>query len=146
MTNVELTRRAAMATGAAVCCGAAAGCGGSSKPKAKPVDFTMPASQVPVGDGYLDKKNQVIVTQLKKGEFKAFSSVCTHEGCDVSGISAKALVCPCHSSRFDPSTGAVIAGPATEALPTKAVIAGPATEALPTKKVTVQGDQLHITG
>lgn len=50
----------------------------------------------------------------------AFSSVCTHQGCDVTEFVAKehVLMCFCHFSKFDVfKTGAVAAGPAPRDLP-----------------------------
>ena len=57
----------------------------------------------------------------------AFSKICTHAGCAVAlyrkptfpeSEPARALVCPCHYSTFDPATGAsVIFGPAGRPLP-----------------------------
>ena len=50
----------------------------------------------------------------------AYSAVCTHAGCDVTGWRAevKMLRCPCHESDFDPRDGArVLGGPAPRRLP-----------------------------
>lgn len=50
----------------------------------------------------------------------AYSAVCTHAGCDVSGWKkeTQVLFCPCHYSEFDPKKDAkVVAGPAPRALP-----------------------------
>lgn len=44
------------------------------------------------------------------------SAKCTHQGCTVAPKGA-VLRCPCHGSSFQPGTGAVITGPATEPLP-----------------------------
>jgi rieske iron-sulfur protein len=50
--------------------------------------------------------------------YAAFSKVCTHAGCTVSGRDGQTLVCPCHSGRFDPLSGAsVVGGPPPRALP-----------------------------
>jgi rieske iron-sulfur protein len=57
----------------------------------------------------------------------AFSAICPHAGCEVSGWdqAQKVLECSCHYSHFDPREGAaVIGGPATRplaALPLKLV-------------------------
>ena len=50
----------------------------------------------------------------------AHSAICTHQGCTVQA-SGKKLVCPCHGSQFDAFTGAVINGPAAQALASVAV-------------------------
>jgi rieske iron-sulfur protein len=50
----------------------------------------------------------------------AFSAICTHAGCEVSGwrTSDACFLCPCHGSVYDPSAGArVVAGPAPRPLP-----------------------------
>ena len=50
----------------------------------------------------------------------AFSSVCTHQGCDVTEFSAKehVLMCFCHFSKFDVlKSGAIASGPAPRDLP-----------------------------
>ncbi len=49
----------------------------------------------------------------------AYSSVCTHQGCDVTEYVAaeKVLMCFCHFSKFSPGDGSVAKGPATKTLP-----------------------------
>lgn len=49
------------------------------------------------------------------GTYKAFSSICTHEGCTVNGYNGARMICPCHGSEYD-LTGKVVAGPAPTAL------------------------------
>lgn len=52
------------------------------------------------------------------GGYAAYSKVCTHAGCMVSDRDDSTLVCPCHSGRFDPLSGAtVVGGPPPRALP-----------------------------
>lgn len=47
----------------------------------------------------------------------AFSGVCTHDGCTVGwDAEEKQIACPCHGSRFEPSDGSVITGPARDPL------------------------------
>jgi len=76
---------------------------------------------IPVGGGKVLRDQQVVVTQPTKGEFKAFTSLCTHQGCQVADVSDGTINCPCHGSRFDITTGEVKQGPATTALPEKTV-------------------------
>ncbi|NIZ90910.1 Rieske (2Fe-2S) protein [Kineosporiaceae bacterium B12] len=57
----------------------------------------------------------VIVAQPTAGQAVAFTNKCTHSGCAVAVNDAE-LDCPCHGSRFDALTGAVLKGPATEPL------------------------------
>jgi cytochrome b6-f complex iron-sulfur subunit len=47
--------------------------------------------------------------------FRAFTSICTHEGCTVSGYSNQRMICPCHGSQFNQS-GQPVAGPAPTSL------------------------------
>jgi Rieske Fe-S protein len=82
------------------------------------------AADIPVGGGKVFDKLQVVVTQPTAGDFKAFSAVCTHQGCTVSDVSNGVIICPCHGSTFDAATGAVVQGPATQALPAKSVSVG----------------------
>lgn len=53
------------------------------------------------------------------GGIVAYSSVCTHQGCDVTEYLAadKLLMCFCHFSKFNPGDGSVAKGPATRSLP-----------------------------
>ena len=70
--------------------------------------------------------NQVLLLRLPAGEgtaqgaLVAFSAICQHAGCLVSGWIAQrhVLHCPCHGSEYDPAhDGAVVVGPAPFALP-----------------------------
>ena len=49
----------------------------------------------------------------------AYTTICTHSGCDVAELTDdQLLLCPCHSSTFDPRDGArVTDGPAPRSLP-----------------------------
>jgi Rieske Fe-S protein len=86
----------------------------------KPVDLGA-AADVPVGGAKIYKNDKVIVSQPKKGTFKAFSAVCTHQGCLVDKVQGTTVSCPCHGSQFNAETGAVVNGPATSALPSVSV-------------------------
>ena len=63
------------------------------------------------------------------GTYKAFSSICTHEGCSVNGYDGTVLICPCHGSRYD-LTGKVVAGPAPLPLREYTVVSNPAQQTL----------------
>jgi Rieske Fe-S protein len=63
------------------------------------------AADVPVGGGVIIADAKVVVTQPKAGTFKAFSSTCTHQGCQVTGISGGRITCPCHLSSFSIADG-----------------------------------------
>ncbi|WP_326691230.1 MULTISPECIES: Rieske (2Fe-2S) protein [unclassified Streptomyces] len=94
------------------------GSGGSSSSETpdKPVDLGE-AGAVPVGGAKLYHEEKLLVSQPKKGEFKAFSTVCTHKGSILDDIQKGEAVCPLHGSRFHVDTGKVAKGPATKPLP-----------------------------
>ena len=92
------------------------GGGQSSSGASGSAKATVPASDVPVGGGTILPEQMVVVTQPAKGEFKAFSAVCTHQGCPVQSISDGTINCPCHGSQFSVEDGSVVHGPATKAL------------------------------
>ncbi|MER7843095.1 Rieske 2Fe-2S domain-containing protein [Kitasatospora sp. NPDC096077] len=79
------------------------------------------AASVPVGGSAQVKDpatgDAVYIVQPKAGQYCAFSSVCTHSGCAVDAPRNGQLYCPCHGSRFDAATGAVVNGPAVKPLP-----------------------------
>ena len=79
------------------------------------------ASEVPQGGGVVLADQKVVVTQPSAGQFKAFSAVCTHQGCLVAEVSEAAIVCYCHGSRFSIDDGSVTNPPARKALPPVAV-------------------------
>ncbi len=76
---------------------------------------------VPVGGGKVLADQKVVITQPTEGDFKAFTAVCTHQGCVVSSVSGGTINCACHGSKFDIATGEVKQGPATKPLPRKTV-------------------------
>jgi Rieske Fe-S protein len=74
-------------------------------------------TDVPVGGGLILSAAGVVITQPTAGDFQAFSAVCTHQSCTVGQVRDGTIECPCHGSRFDMVTGAVVTGPATAPLP-----------------------------
>lgn len=102
-------------TGAAVAGGAVlAGCGGDEKPVSKVLVAT---ADVPEGGGVVLADQEIVVTQPTAGEYKAFSSICTHQGCPVADVEKGTINCDCHGSMFAIADGAVVAGPAPSPLP-----------------------------
>ena len=77
---------------------------------------------VPVGGGVVLGKDRIVVTRPAADDLRAFSAVCTHQGCTVDAVADGTIQCPCHGSRFDATTGAVRHGPAARALPQVAVV------------------------
>lgn len=129
-TGEPTRRRALLGTGALVgTAGLLAACGsqkeGSSQDQqstpgelSEPVDI-IGVDEVPVGAVVRASADGVtaMIAQPTEGTFTAYSSVCTHQGCTLNAQKDRAIVCPCHSSTFDPSTGAVLGGPADQPLP-----------------------------
>jgi glycine/D-amino acid oxidase-like deaminating enzyme/nitrite reductase/ring-hydroxylating ferredoxin subunit len=65
-----------------------------------------------------DRGSVVAAYMDESGQVYKFSATCTHLGCHVNWNDAeKSYDCPCHGSRFDAKTGAVLHGPSTKALP-----------------------------
>ena len=89
------------------------------------------AADVPVGSGKVFTAAKVVVTQPTKGQFKAFSAVCTHVGCLCNQVADGTINCPCHGSKFKITDGSVVAGPAPAPLATA--------------KITVSGGKILLT-
>jgi Rieske Fe-S protein len=67
---------------------------------------------VPASGGVVVTKARVVVTKDAVGDVHGFSALCTHQGCIVSAVRHGRILCPCHGSQFDATTGKVLAGPA----------------------------------
>jgi 3-phenylpropionate/trans-cinnamate dioxygenase ferredoxin subunit len=69
---------------------------------------------------YLDDRKLRISVARVDGRLYAFDDLCTcaDQACPLSGglLTGTTVMCQCHGSRFDITTGAVVDGPATEAL------------------------------
>ena len=88
-------------------------------------------ADVPVGGGTVFQKQKIVVTQPTEGDFKAFTAVCTHQGCTVGSVNGDTIQCNCHGSQYNAADGTVKKGPAPKALAPK--------------KITVEGDKLIVT-
>ena len=66
-----------------------------------------------------DRKTRVSIARVD-GRLYAFDDLCTcdDQPCPLSGglLAGQTLMCQCHGSKFDIATGAVVEGPATQAL------------------------------
>ncbi|MFF8504556.1 Rieske (2Fe-2S) protein [Streptomyces anulatus] len=135
-------RTVVAAVGAAGAAAALTACGGGSDGSEGSDTVEQPGSggkggeviaataDIPEGGGVVFAAQKVVVTQPQPGEFKAFSSTCTHQGCAVKDVSGGTITCPCHNSTFDAATGS----------PT----GGPATRPLPAREITVEGDSIRL--
>lgn len=90
-----------------------------------------PTSEIPVSGGKVFADTKTVVTQPAAGTFKAFDAVCPHQGCIVGSVESNQIICPCHQSHFDATTGDRVSGPA----PT----------GLTPKKITVTGDSFTVS-
>ena len=94
-----------------------AAAGGSSAAAASsgPVVLARTAD-IPVGGGKILTDKKIVITEPQSGTFKAFTAVCTHEGCIVNSVSGGTINCPCHGSKFSIVNGSVVNGPAPSPL------------------------------
>ncbi|MGW3241433.1 Rieske (2Fe-2S) protein [Streptomyces sp. NPDC001070] len=93
----------------------------ASAPASADGEVLVKAADVPVGGGTVIRDKKIVVTQPVAGEFKAFSAVCTHEGCLVNSVSGGTINCPCHGSKYRITDASVVAGPAPRPLPAEAI-------------------------
>jgi nitrite reductase/ring-hydroxylating ferredoxin subunit len=87
-------------------------------------------SEIPVGSGKIFADAQTVITQPTAGEFKAFTSICTHQQCPVAEVT-DTINCKCHGSKYSITDGSVVSPPATNPLAAKTV--------------TVSGDEISVT-
>jgi nitrite reductase/ring-hydroxylating ferredoxin subunit len=117
------TRRGLLVgTGLAGVAGALAACGGTEPAGgAQAGAGLVKTADVPVGGAKILAEQGVVVAQPQEGTWQAFSSKCTHRGCDVDKVEGNAVVCPCHGSKFSLADGSVAGGPAPKPLEKKEV-------------------------
>ena len=92
--------------------------------------WTMEPGSLTVRSG--SRLNQILLLRLDPAKLSdetrarsadgvvAYTSICTHTGCDVETwlVPEQVLSCPCHDSMFDPKDGGrVVDGPAPRVLP-----------------------------
>ena len=112
------TRRGVLAgTGMIGVAGLLAACGSSGGGGSADTSGLAKTSDIPVGGGKIFAAEKVVVTQPNSGEFKAFSSTCTHMGCTVSAVTNGTINCPCHGSKYSIKDAHVVSGPAPKPLP-----------------------------
>ncbi|PUA80007.1 Rieske (2Fe-2S) protein [Nocardioides currus] len=89
---------------------------GSESPSSGGGEAVAATSDIPVGGCAVFADQKCVITQPSEGDFKAFTSVCTHQGCTVSAGTDGVIPCACHGSQFSLEDGSVIQGPATAPL------------------------------
>jgi Rieske Fe-S protein len=109
------------AAGALIACGDGSGDPGGREPAGGTEPVSVATADVPVGSAAI--VGRVIVSQPTTGEFKAFSAVCTHEGCLITRVQGTTLQCTCHGSTFSTTDGSVVRGPASRSLEPRTVTA-----------------------
>lgn len=83
------------------------------------------------GGWLLIRDAQVLVVNVDGEVIRAFTSVCTHQGCDTSWQFSNSLfTCTCHGSQFNTSGG---------------VVRGPAAQDLNEFNVSKEGDNVTVT-
>ncbi|WP_028707393.1 Rieske (2Fe-2S) protein [Propionicicella superfundia] len=144
-----VSRRVVLSAGAAGALLIAAGCADTTQTSGAPATTTTPSADatgatspstggnatsasagsspgvvattdVPVGGGVILSADELVVTQPAAGTFVGLSTICPHQQCPVGSITDGKIICPCHNSEFD-LTGAVLQGPATQALETRTI-------------------------
>ena len=143
----QTTRRAVLGGAAAVGAGALLAACGSDEPTSSdgggdstsggngggdaPSGALATTDEVPVGGGTVFQKEKIVVTQPTEGDFKAFTAVCTHQGCTVGSVNGDTIQCNCHGSQYNAADGKVKKGPAPKPLAPK--------------KVTVEGNNIIVS-
>jgi nitrite reductase/ring-hydroxylating ferredoxin subunit len=89
---------------------------GRKSTKDAPANALATTDEIPVGGGIVLTGVRIVITQPRRGEFKAFSAICTHQGQTVGRVEDNTITCLFHGSQYDAATGKVTAGPATAGL------------------------------
>ncbi len=137
MTQSGMTRRNALGAAATAGLGGTflAACGGSDTPTSAASEpptsgVIAKTADIPEGGGAIFTDAKVVITQPTAGEFKAFSTACSHQGCPVTKIT-DTIDCECHASKFSLVDGSVVSGPAPSPLESAAI--------------TVEGDSISLS-
>ncbi|MDW4908227.1 Rieske (2Fe-2S) protein [Streptomyces sp. ADMS] len=134
MTQGPTRRTVLLATGAAALTAGCSEYGDESSSSevsvGTPGQELAATADIPVGGGTIFKDQQVVVTQPQEGEFKAFTSICTHQQCPVANVTGGTINCTCHGSKFSITDGSVTKRPATQPLAEK--------------KITVTGNSIRL--
>ncbi len=98
----------------------------TSYPRLKVANMTEVEAGKNVLFTYPHKYRPALLIHLVSGDFVAYDAICTHLGCQIRfdeepirGWEDKKdnLFCACHGAVFDPTSGAVLAGPPLRAMP-----------------------------
>lgn len=86
------------------------------------LDLSKPAASVLAAPGghLIISAAKTIAINLDGTTIRAFTSICTHQGCDVSRFESSRIICDCHGSEFSTS-GQAVKGPASAPLKEYAV-------------------------
>ncbi len=103
--------------------------GAATSAGSQPAGLKAKTADIPVGSGTIYADAQTVITQPKAGEFKAFTSICTHQQCPVANVT-DTINCTCHGSKFSITDGSVVNPPAPSPLAAKTV--------------TVSGDEISV--
>ncbi|MYS95199.1 MULTISPECIES: Rieske (2Fe-2S) protein [Streptomyces] len=98
------------------------GAGGGSSPEAGAGGAALAkTTDIPEGSGKIFKDQKVVVSQPAAGDYKAFSTICTHRDCPMVDLKDDIISCTCHGSQFSVLDGSVKKGPAVEPLEAKQI-------------------------
>jgi nitrite reductase/ring-hydroxylating ferredoxin subunit len=85
-------------------------------------EFVTVARSVEVAEGEMtgfEVGGERVAVANVGGTLYAFGNTCTHLQCSLASgeLEGTTVTCPCHGSRFDVTTGALLRGPAQEPVP-----------------------------
>ncbi|WP_128430601.1 Rieske (2Fe-2S) protein [Streptomyces cyaneus] len=101
--------------------GATTEAGGSSSEAGAGGAALAKTADIPEGGGKVFSDEKVVVSQPAAGDYKAFSTICTHRQCPMTDLQGDTITCACHKSQFSVLDGSVKKGPATEPLEAKQI-------------------------